>query len=624
MIIQRVEAERLHRYRVLRLADLPEQGIIALSGDNESGKSAIGEIICFALFGRTYALDRDRIGKLVHWGAGQGAVSLRFLAQGKRYQVSRHLVRNGEQSARLTLADTPEEPLARGVEAVDQEIRSLLGYGFEAYIETLYLAQREITMPHPKNPAVRAMVGVAPLERCAEELAREAEDKREEIVRTEGRIAELEQELETLSPELSRVAEIEDQLASFEGRERAIVERIVALESAGDRYCERYRSRGAQGLRRALASFLASITLIAWLGLLVLWGMLHVQPNRWSMPEIRSWLSTLTPEGQSPETFLLYLLTILGGLLLLWWIWLGILAFQNRRRRLAARRLSQELDRLEALEASLPPLGKPKLEIPEEPLISAAPQVERPDAERRSRLQQRILSLEATAPEVRAAIAHEIAWLRYCAARIRGERAHQTAALERIHTDQIRHRELNRRRGKLQSKLQALREEVAVRQLAQELLAGAAQAMSQRFREHLRGMVSQALPQFTEGRYDHLDVDEHFQIRVYSRDKRNLLDLDEISSGTQRQIMLALRLGLAQELVSRLVGEAQFVFLDEPFAFFDSRRMRGALKTLSELGGEVVQHWVVAQRFPQDAPMALEIPCGGHPDSLEIGYPEMH
>ena len=147
--------------------------------------------------------------------------------------------------------------------------------------------------------------------------------------------------------------------------------------------------------------------------------------------------------------------------------------------------------------------------------------------------------------------------------------------------------------------------------------------MSQQFSEHLRGMVSQALPQFTEGRYDHLDVDEHFQIRVYSQDKRNLLDLDEISSGTQRQIMLALRLGLAQELVSRLVGEEQFVFLDEPFAFFDSHRMRGALKTLSELGGDVVQHWVVAQRFPQDAPMALEIPCGRHPDSLEIGYPEM-
>jgi exonuclease SbcC len=109
---------------------------------------------------------------------------------------------------------------------------------------------------------------------------------------------------------------------------------------------------------------------------------------------------------------------------------------------------------------------------------------------------------------------------------------------------------------------------------------------------------------------------------VYSSDKRNLLDLDEISSGTQRQILLALRLGLAQELVSRLVRDDQFAFLDEPFAFFDSTRMRGGLKTLLELGGEVVQYWVVAQRFPQDARIGLEIPCGRHPDSLEVGRPE--
>ena len=131
------------------------------------------------------------------------------------------------------------------------------------------------------------------------------------------------------------------------------------------------------------------------------------------------------------------------------------------------------------------------------------------------------------------------------------------------------------------------------------------------------------MPRFTEGHYEFLEVDEDLQVRVYSSDKRNLLDLDEISSGTQRQIMLALRLGLSQELVARRVRDDQFVFLDEPFAFFDSRRMRGALKSLSELGGELTQYWVVAQRFPQDAPIGLEIACGQHPDTLTLGFPEV-
>ena len=74
--------------------------------------------------------------------------------------------------------------------------------------------------------------------------------------------------------------------------------------------------------------------------------------------------------------------------------------------------------------------------------------------------------------------------------------------------------------------------------------------------------------------------------------------------------------------MSRLGKDDQFAFLDEPFAFFDGTRMRGALKTLLELGGDVVQYWVVAQRFPQDAPIGIEIPCGRHPDALTVGLPE--
>ena len=127
-------------------------------------------------------------------------------------------------------------------------------------------------------------------------------------------------------------------------------------------------------------------------------------------------------------------------------------------------------------------------------------------------------------------------------------------------------------------------------------------------------------------RFTALEPDQLRQLRLekgpeVARELQDL-DLDEISNGTQRQIMLALRLGLSQELVARLVRDDQFVFLDEPFAFFDSRRMRGVLKNLSELGGDLTQYWIVAQRFPQDAPIGLEIACGQHPDTLRVGFPE--
>lgn len=53
MIINRIRAENVLKYAELSI-DLSPRGLIAISGQNESGKSSIGETVCFALFGRTF------------------------------------------------------------------------------------------------------------------------------------------------------------------------------------------------------------------------------------------------------------------------------------------------------------------------------------------------------------------------------------------------------------------------------------------------------------------------------------------------------------------------------------------------------------------------------------------
>ena len=87
------------------------------------------------------------------------------------------------------------------------------------------------------------------------------------------------------------------------------------------------------------------------------------------------------------------------------------------------------------------------------------------------------------------------------------------------------------------------------------------------------------------------------------------MDLDEISSGTQRQIMLAVRLALSQELINRTVEGEQFVFLDEPFAFFDEQRTRSALAVLPTLSDEITQTWIVSQSFPTDMGFNVRLEC---------------
>ena len=76
MIIERLQAENVLKYARLDLDDIPAAGLIAIVGDNESGKSSIGEAVCFALFGRTFSLGPDELGKVIRWGESRCSIRL--------------------------------------------------------------------------------------------------------------------------------------------------------------------------------------------------------------------------------------------------------------------------------------------------------------------------------------------------------------------------------------------------------------------------------------------------------------------------------------------------------------------------------------------------------------------
>jgi len=117
-----------------------------------------------------------------------------------------------------------------------------------------------------------------------------------------------------------------------------------------------------------------------------------------------------------------------------------------------------------------------------------------------------------------------------------------------------------------------------------------------------------------------LRIDPDLTVRVFSSDKRDFMDLEEVSSGTQRQIMLALRLALSQKLLNRTVKGKQFAFLDEPFAFFDEDRTQHALAALDKLSDNLSQIWIVAQAFAasSEAGFAARIECSRDTDSLSF------
>jgi exonuclease SbcC len=435
MIIRALAAENILKYRTLRLTDVPERGIIAVSGENETGKSAIGEIICFALFGRTYALDPTRLRKLLHWGAPRGAVTMRFAAGGSEYEVQRQLDRDGGESARLSSGDQPDPTLARGPEAVNERLRRILGFGFDEYVETCYLAQREITAPHPHSPTVKRLTGISFPERCTRDLRQEVERDEQSLREIEIRLAEIEEGLRLLEADFSDPTVLKASLAETTEREQAVGQCIDQLNVATEAYCEASRRFRMHGFRRGAVSLVQSLLLLAVLGVAGIWFLLRFHPRLWPVSALRESLEGFVATlGLSAETAVAFGAVALGTLLVPVLIWSLALGLQDRKRRARARRLADVLVGIDELGTAAGGGMDAKADdvlVPGEVSLKGITSVDKPDAERRARLSRRILALEASPPEVRAAAQHETAWLGRLLEELRGQHRILEDALDR-------------------------------------------------------------------------------------------------------------------------------------------------------------------------------------------------
>jgi len=624
MIITSVEAHNVLKYAELHLENLPAAGIIAISGLNESGKSTIGETICFALFGRTFSLGSDELDKVLRWGEDHCSVNVGFRIDDTDYQLARFLDRDGNHSARLSLAGE-EEPIARGTAAVAEKLFDLLGYEFEEFVESFYLAQREITTPHPHSLAVKIMAGIAPIEYVSSEFEDQIDKHKEMLDELNAEIDSLDSEMAELGFEEGALVELEELRNSVEQTLRHNHDNIESLEGSSRTYIENQAALASLGRGRARARFLRTISLLLALVLGGAWALLTFRPATEQAVWLAGQLQTRLPQWR-PE-FLPYLgiaAAGLAGLMLLFWILAGVRS--GRMRDLVKD--SAGLARVMELARSISDTGRPEGqaeagEAPaegDEPERIGAARPERPDDMLYATLYSRVEDASATAQEVRGYADAELAWLRDLAQRQQQRIAAMNHEVD-LEMDKLR------QAARLQEALDALREksagieaQIARRERAIELLEGASKHLSNNFNRDVRDLVSRTLPIFTQDRYEHLRIDEGLNVRVFSSEKRDFMDLEEISSGTQRQIMLALRLALSQKLMSRTVEGDQFAFLDEPFAFFDDERTRHALNALRRMGDGLSQIWIVAQTFPAGAEQgfAARIQCARDLDILGL------
>ncbi|MBF0190527.1 MAG: AAA family ATPase [Magnetococcales bacterium] len=194
MIIRRLQSENILRFEKLDLDDLPARGGILITGPNESGKSAILETLCLALFGRTVQLAPEAIAAAIHWGADQGSVTLDFVGPDQiPHTLRRQLDRQGNQEATLT---RDGKLLASGIEAVDRAMRPIIGCDFSGYLDTLYQAQGRHGRP---NGTIQTLAGVTLLQELGTALDAENHSLARQIETRQAEQAGLREALTSLN-----------------------------------------------------------------------------------------------------------------------------------------------------------------------------------------------------------------------------------------------------------------------------------------------------------------------------------------------------------------------------------------------------------------------------------------
>ena len=530
--------------------------------------------------------------------------------------------------------------LAKGAEHVAATLPGLTGFDYEEFVESFYLAQRELTTPHPHSHALMAMAGIAPLARIREELQKANAQDTAANADTARQIAELENQIATLGIDKQRLPDLETTRATLASVQEEKSEQLALLQQSAADYQEKFsdarKARSAQRKARLLAVLFFVLAIVLWGG----WAVLTQFPDSGASQQLSAWLANSTPGLQAERGAALLPAAVVATLLLI----VSVVVHSRRGAQLDrladhARELAQQLGLAresadagirEPLETVARLVSAPEPDVEPDPTNtvnsesteathSESRELPFPDSvaalsDRATRFDVDAVEIKQTVDGIGPALLNQSMTLQDRVSlvdRAIGEEQQRLREAERLEAMRQGHQETHREKE----------HQVRVRETGISLLESASRERSHQFNKEVRSLAGGALPRFTEDRYQHLQIDQNLSVRVFSNDKHDFMDFDEISSGTQRQIMLAVRLALSQELIQSTVGGAQFIFLDEPFAFFDEQRMLKTLHALPDLSDELAQVWIIAQQLPEAARVDAHIRCSRDAEELRVAAP---
>lgn len=637
MLIKSLDLRNFRKYSTLIINDIPESGIITLVGLNESGKTSIGEAICFVLFGRTFFQDEKSLYKLVFWGADIAEVTLTFkTGSGDIYSLWRSVNADGETDIRLSQHDenthiTNDNTAITDKETVAQALDKLLNFDFDAFSNSFYLAQRELTSPDPQSYSIKQMAGISAYSKITADLEVSNQESTDSIAELQPLVDSSQTQLDEIDLDetwLPELVDAEETLNSEQQERRKLSEH---LQDKGKLYANNFSTFHSLKKTSGIFGILSKLYFLTTIVLSVVWSINHYYPEALTELLLKNFSgAVLVPFSVFAEKWLpaITIISLIATLLS------GFIYKKSNTRMLS---LNQDAMDFSALLGDAYRYVKTLVEplLPERVvkllqgrdantstlLTPPATLLLLPPKEQFNNLIQLMKGasdFKADPEEMSAAAARLSEVLQK---QDRGLVDLNTKIIDDINKEKRRADQAGSLRVSLHSRLKSIKEcnyKIETQTIAVGIMQRAAANLIATFNQSILTISAKILPVFTESRYSKLKIAEDFSVQIYSDEKHGYMDFDEISSGTQRQVMLSLRIAMSEQLSINSGNEEQFIFLDEPFAFFDKSRTKASLENLPKVSDVIKQIWISAQELPDNTKAAKQIECPADKSELIV------
>ena len=245
MIPVRLRIEGFLSYREPVELDFTGFHLACISGPNGAGKSSLLDAITWALFGRARQNNEAVIN--THPDVKVAEVTLDFDYEGNRYQVQRVNPKGKTSAVEFRIRTTGEgkaekwKPLTeRTLRETDAKIVTTLRMDYDTFTNASFFLQGKadqfaVARPGDRKQILSNILGLEIWETYREAAALKRRNREKEVRGLDGRLSEIQTELDEGPQRKARLQELESQLAELAGQreERAgILENVRRLQTA--------------------------------------------------------------------------------------------------------------------------------------------------------------------------------------------------------------------------------------------------------------------------------------------------------------------------------------------------------------------------------------------------------